>query len=103
MSVQVREIKIKRRKPRWKRARAPEIVQVRRKPRFGQPSNRFIVVLAKYEYDTANGVTGGKRVGTCHNGIRQALATASDRHVLALAACYVRINPGPAISVKCLG
>ncbi|KAJ7849878.1 hypothetical protein B0H13DRAFT_1905986 [Mycena leptocephala] len=41
MSVQVREIKIKRRKPRRKRARAPETVQVRRKPRFCQPSDRF--------------------------------------------------------------
>ncbi|KAJ6536505.1 hypothetical protein B0H10DRAFT_2246340 [Mycena sp. CBHHK59/15] len=48
MSVQVREIKTKRGKVRRKRSRAPETVQVRednvqvrRKPKFGQPSDRF--------------------------------------------------------------
>jgi hypothetical protein len=41
--------------------------------------------------------TGGKRVGTCHNGIRQTLATASDRH--SLQPRYIRINSGPAITI----
>jgi hypothetical protein len=50
MSVQVREIKTKRTKPRQKPWRAPETVhvrqddvQVRRKPKFGQPSDRFTI------------------------------------------------------------
>ncbi|KAJ7932986.1 hypothetical protein B0H13DRAFT_1856596 [Mycena leptocephala] len=50
MSVQAREIKIKRGNPRRIRSRAPETVQVRRhevqvrcKPKYGQPSDGFMV------------------------------------------------------------
>jgi hypothetical protein len=50
MSVQVRKIKTERTKPRKKPWRVPETayvgqddVQVRRKPKFGQPSDRFTV------------------------------------------------------------
>jgi hypothetical protein len=54
MSVQAREIRNKRRDPRRKRLHAPKTVQVRqdkvqvrRKPKSGEPSDRFTVRLMR--------------------------------------------------------